>query len=93
MTRVPTLVTISSEVLFQELAGETVLLNIANEQYYGFDDVGTRIWQLLNEHGGETELVISQMLAEYDVDEALLRTDMANLIAKLAEAGLITTEQ
>jgi len=93
MTRLPPYITLSPDVLFQELEGEAVLLNLANEHYYGLDDVGTRIWQLLDEHGGETELVVGQMLAEYHVDEALLRTDIANLIAGLAEASLITTEE
>ena len=36
-------VTISREVLFQELDGEAVLLDIASESYFGLDDVGTRI--------------------------------------------------
>lgn len=93
MTTQPSYITLSPEVLFQELEGEAVLLNLANENYYGLDDIGTRIWQLLDEHGGKSELVISQMLAEYHVDEALLRSDMANLLAGLAEAGLVTTEQ
>lgn len=85
------LVTISSDVLFQELEGEAVLLNLANEHYYGLDDIGTRIWQLLQEEHN-VESVVAQMLAEYDVSEALLRQDIANLIEELTQAELVTVE-
>ncbi len=81
----------SPEVLFQELDNETVLLNLATEQYHGLDETGTRIWQLLTQHGG-VEPVVTQMLAEYDVSEAQLRQDVAHLIEELAEAGLVNVE-
>jgi hypothetical protein len=76
------------EVLFQELDGETVLLNLRDESYYGLDDVGTRVWQLLGEHGG-IERIVSTMLGEYDVEEATLRHDVEKLIAALLEVGLV----
>jgi len=37
MAPFPEAVTISSEVLFQELGDETVLLDLENELYYGLD--------------------------------------------------------
>ena len=37
---------ISPGVLFQEIGGEAVLLDLASERYFGLDDVGTRIRQL-----------------------------------------------
>lgn len=79
---------ISPEVLFRELDGEAVILDLATERYYGLDEVGTRMWQLLEEHG-QTAPVIAQLLAEYDVDEEKVSADLAELIDKLAEAGLI----
>ena len=44
-------ITVSPEVLFQEVGGEAVLLDLASESYFGLDDVGMRIWQLLQEQG------------------------------------------
>ena len=38
---------ISEEVLSQEVNGETVLLDLEGEAYFGLNEVGTRIWQLL----------------------------------------------
>ena len=88
---IPRRIKLSSEVLYQELKDEAVLLDLASEQYFGLDSVGTRIWQLLTDNG-DTEYVISQMLQEYDVDEATLRCDVAAFIEKLDAAGLIKTE-
>ena len=85
----PTQVEISPEALFQELEGETVLLNLQNERYYGLDDVGTRMWQLLAENG-DVAAALAQLLKEYDVDAARLEADLATLIGRLAEAGLLT---
>jgi coenzyme PQQ synthesis protein D (PqqD) len=84
-------ISVSPDALFQELDGETVLLNLHDESYYGLDDVGTRVWQLLSEHGNMDQ-VIAAMLNEYEVDEAILRRDIERLIAELAQCGLVTIE-
>ena len=69
-----------------------MLLNLTNEKYFGLDDVGTRVWQLLTEHDGKTEPVIKQMLGEYQVDEATLRQDITNLIADMVVAELVAAD-
>jgi hypothetical protein len=79
---------IAKDVLVQPLGDEAVLLNLNNDHYYGLDNVGTRMWELLAEHG-DPEAVIRQMLLEYDADEPALRRDLAALIDKLEQAGLI----
>ena len=79
----------SPEVAFTDVEGETVLLNLQTERYYGLDEVGTRFWQLLTEHE-RVEAVVPLMLAEFDVDEATLRQDLTSLISELTEAGLLT---
>ena len=89
--KLPAQVAIPPDVLFQELEGEAVLLNLETEHYYGLDDVGTRMWQLLAEHG-DVATVVEQLIEFYDVDEANLRHDLAHLIAELAEEGLITVQ-
>lgn len=81
----------SPDVLFRELEGEAVMLDLGSERYYGLDEVGARIWQLLEVHHN-AETVVNQMLAEYEVGEEQLRSDVAQLIADLAEAGLVTIE-
>lgn len=82
-------VTISSEVLSQEVDGETVLLDLESESYFGLDEVGTRIWQLLNE-GSNLQTVFDILLGEYDVDEKQLEKDIQDHVARLVEAGLVS---
>lgn len=82
-------VRITPDVLHQELGGETVLLNLANENYFGLDEVGTRVWQVL----GETQsasAVLTRLIDEYDVPAEQLRADVAKLITGLADAGLVS---
>jgi hypothetical protein len=91
MTTLPTLVTVSPEVLYQELDGEAILLNLQNEHYYSLKESGVRMWQLLAKHG-DVATVTEQLLEEYDVDYATLNSDLAHLIAWLAERGLVKAE-
>lgn len=81
-------VKISPEVLFQEVAGEVVLLDLGSESYFGLDAVGTRIWGLL-QAGSRVGEVVDELLQEFEVDRLTLEADVAELLERLAEAGLI----
>lgn len=81
----------SDDVLFQEVGGEAVLLNLATESYFGLDPVGTRIWMLLKQDA-HLQNAYEAMIAEYEVDPVLLEADLLVLVGKLAEAGLVTVE-
>lgn len=79
---------ISDEVLFQEVSGEAVLLDLKSEQYFGLDKVGTHVWQLLNQNLPE-ESIIEQLLQRYEVDRPTLENDVSQLLAQLEKAGLV----
>ena len=79
---------ISSDILTQEVSGETVILDLNSESYFGLDEIGTRIWQLIQEQK-DLKSVTATMLNEYDVEEKQLAEDIEDLLAKLDEAGLI----
>lgn len=79
---------ISEEVLFQEVSGEAVLLDLKSEQYFGLDKVGTHVWQLLNENLPE-ESIVDQLLERYEVDRQTLENDVSQLLAQLEKAGLV----
>ena len=81
----------SPEVLFQPLGDEAVLLNLQNNRYYGLNEVGARMWQLLQEHG-ELDAVVAQMVVEYEVDDATLRQDLQTLIAQLLEQEMLAMD-
>jgi len=66
-----------------------VLLDLEGESYFGLNEVGTRIWQLLQSKQtvGETMTTLSE---EYDVGQKQLETDVSELLDKLSDAGLIS---
>ena len=81
-------VIIPAAVLARELDGESILLNLESETYFGLDEVGTRIWALLT--GAPTiQAAYEALLAEYDVAPDVLRQDLEALLAQLLEQGLL----
>jgi hypothetical protein len=82
---------IPDDVMFRILGGEAVILNVGTGVYFGLDEVGTRMWQLMSEHGS-TDQVVETMLNEYEVEEAQLRADLDKLIEQLSEKGLLKTD-
>jgi len=82
---------VSDDVVFRILGNEAVILNLASGVYFGLDTVGTRMWQLMSEHGS-TDNVIAAMLGEYEVEEGQLRSDLDKLIEQLNEKGLVRVD-
>lgn len=65
-----------------------MLLNLNNESYYGLDEVGTRMWELLTS-SESIQAAYDQLLDEYEVEAETLRRDMQNLISNLFDQGLL----
>jgi len=79
------------DVLSQELKGETVLLDLNTEHYFGLNPVGTRVWQLLGENG-DVQVAYDALLKEYRVEPQVLEQDLLALLDRLEKAGLITVQ-
>ncbi len=83
---------ISPDVLTQEVSGEMVLLDLSSEQYLGLNEVGTKVWQLLQD--GKDLTIVSEILQqEYDVDADLLQSDLNQLISDMHKAGLVEIKE
>jgi hypothetical protein len=81
-------VVVPSHVLVRFLDKESVLLNIETERYFGLDETGTRMWQLVTA-APNVEVAYQQLLAEYEVAPELLRENLTDLLARLVENGLL----
>jgi Coenzyme PQQ synthesis protein D (PqqD) len=81
-------VVVPSHVLVRFLDKESVLLNIETERYFGLDETGTRMWQLVTV-APKIEVAYQQLLEEYDVQPQLLRENLTDLLARLVENGLL----
>jgi hypothetical protein len=82
-------VVVPAHVLVRHLDGETVLLNLETEKYFGLDETGTRMWELVSQLPN-VEAAYSKLAEEFEVEPELLRNHLAELLAQLVENGLLT---
>ena len=75
-------------VLVRFLDRESVLLNLETERYFGLDETATRMWQVVT-GSQDIEAAYQELLAEYDVEPELLRTNLTDLLGQLVENGLL----
>ncbi|MBD6615045.1 lasso peptide biosynthesis PqqD family chaperone [Komarekiella sp. 'clone 1'] len=74
--------------IFSELQGEAVILDINSGVYYGLNQVGVSIWNLIQAPKTVKE-IRDALLAEYEVDSQACETDILVLLEDLATKGLI----
>jgi myo-inositol-1-phosphate synthase len=78
----------NNEVFANEIDGEAVMMNIQTGKYYGLDEIGSRIWELM-ERKIQVKEIIEQLQKEYDVSEQQCKTDVLNLLNDLKSNQLI----
>jgi hypothetical protein len=71
-----------------DLSGESAILNLKAGVYYGLNEVGTRVWKLLQEPKKVSELR-DAILKEYEVERHRCEADIMGLLQDLLENGLI----
>lgn len=77
-----------THVLVRLLDQESVLLNLETEQYFGLDETGTRMWQLVTT-SPNIDAAYEALLAEYDVQPEMLRENLTELLGHLIDHGLL----
>jgi len=83
--------TVPEHVLARQAAGETVLLNLDNEEYYGLDGVGSRFWELVGA-GTTFGRAVDTLLDEYDVAREVLIADLTAVIIDLQRNKLLLVD-
>lgn len=81
-------VRVKDDVVFRDLEGEAVLLNLETGTYFGLDPVGTRIWALIQQHETLTDVNLA-LLDEFDVEPDRCERDLLDLLARLDDNGLV----
>lgn len=83
-----TRVTVPERVLFRNLAGEAVLLELDSGSYFGLNETGTLMWEALA--GLErVDRALLNLEAELDVSAERLRTDLLDFVSLLASRSLV----
>ena len=78
------------DVVFTPMEDEAVLLHLTSKHYYGLNETGMRIWQLIQVGASIAEMatVISE---EYEVEYGDAVQAVTDLCSELLEESLITT--
>jgi hypothetical protein len=82
------LVVAGDNLVFCELEGQNVILNLEDGIYYGLDPVGSFIWNLIQNPRDFNE-IRDLILEEYDVDNKRCIQDLLELLNDLAAKGLV----
>ena len=83
---------IAADVLATELGAEVVILNLADGQYYGLDEVGAEVWKALASPATVDD-VCRAITSAFDVEDACCREDVLSLLGELASRGLVTVAE
>jgi hypothetical protein len=78
----------SSDQVSGDLDGKVVLLSIENGEYYNMNEVGSRIWALL-EKPTTVAALIEQLLAEFEVDRPTCETEALAFLEQLRRDRLL----
>jgi hypothetical protein len=82
------------DVIFKPVAEGAVLFSVKDEVYYGLNAVGMRIWQLLPPVHSSVDELCGALRTDYpQVDPAVLRVDVVELLDELTALGLLQTAE
>ena len=86
--KLSTVVRQSKHQISCDLNDEVAILNLKRTLYFGLDEVGAYIWQVLCEPRPVSE-ICRAVLERFDVDEARCHLDVIEFLTELDHAGLI----
>jgi hypothetical protein len=85
------IVVATKDQVSSDLGGETAILDLKAGMYYGLDDVGARVWDLIQEPRDVGD-IRDTLLEEYDVGPERCERDLLALLQRLADEGLIEVQ-
>jgi dynactin complex subunit len=80
---------LSHNQVSSSLDNETIILNHDAGVYYGLDEVGTLIWEQLQQKPATVEELKKAVLAEFEIDETTCENDIKTLLKELMDEKLV----
>ena len=79
------------EVVAGDIDGETVMMSVENGKYYGLDDIGSRIWELIKKPIKVSDL-IDTLIERFDVDRKTCEKDVLKFLNELNEDKILVVK-
>jgi Coenzyme PQQ synthesis protein D (PqqD) len=76
------------DVVFNKLDDEIVMMSIKNGEYYGLDNIGSRIWEII-EKPVSVNQIADILKNEYAVSESQCKNDVNEFLNILLKKDLI----
>ena len=78
------------KVIYKALSDGAVLFSTEEEVYFGLNEVGARVWELLPPVMRTLDEVCAALTVQYpDADPAMIRADVMELLAELVSHRLV----
>lgn len=81
----------AKQQISSKLSGETVILDLHGGTYFGLDEIGARIWSLLQQPTTLPE-IRDTLLEEYDVPPERCEQEVKTLLEEMASHNLIDVQ-
>lgn len=81
----------ATEVVGTTAADAMVLLDVERGRYYTLNEVGGRVWTMLDE-GLRFPVIVERLTQEFDAPRGRIEADVAALLERLLAAGLVKLE-
>jgi Coenzyme PQQ synthesis protein D (PqqD) len=78
----------TTEQISCELDGEAAILSFKDGVYYGLDEVGASVWNLIQQPRKVSE-IRGALVDQYEVDAPRCERDLIALLSELLDCGLI----
>lgn len=84
----PVLKVRDGSVIWRELDGETVVVEVSTATYLGTNASGTSLWRALVD-GATREQLVHRLLDEFDVEEPIAASAVDDFVAACRQRGLL----
>ena len=78
---------LSPDVVYRTLGAEAIVLNLETGIYFGLDQIGNRVWELILQHDLRT--ACDMLATEFDAPREVIERDVVDLVSALLTKNLV----